>query len=92
MVLLLETVASSKTSIYILPNSKNLTNFRLGDVILKVNNIDCVNVPHETAVKALQMAGPVVTLVGGIYKFLKVKILVDKTAEKSKKFESITSC
>uniref|UniRef100_A0A914D1Z2 Uncharacterized protein n=1 Tax=Acrobeloides nanus TaxID=290746 RepID=A0A914D1Z2_9BILA len=35
---------------------------KLGDVILKVNNIDCANVPHETAVKALQMAGPVVTL------------------------------
>ena len=37
--------------------------FRKKDIILKVNNTDCVNVPHEVAVGALKNAGNVVKLV-----------------------------
>lgn len=35
----------------------------VGDIILRVNNVDCVNVNHQVAVSALQKAGPFVCLV-----------------------------
>uniref|UniRef100_A0A183CLE0 Calcium/calmodulin-dependent serine protein kinase/membrane-associated guanylate kinase n=1 Tax=Globodera pallida TaxID=36090 RepID=A0A183CLE0_GLOPA len=38
---------------------------RVGDVILKVNNTDTVDVPHQVAVNALKSAGSVVRLVSG---------------------------
>lgn len=34
----------------------------IGDVILRVNDVDCVNVNHQVAVSALQKAGPFVCL------------------------------
>jgi hypothetical protein len=38
---------------------------RTGDVILKVNTTDTVDVPHQVAVDALKSSGSVVRLVGG---------------------------
>lgn len=35
---------------------------KVGDVILKVNNVDCVNVEHQVAVDALKSSGSVVRL------------------------------
>lgn len=39
----------------------------IGDVILKVNNIEMVDVPHQVAVDALKTAGSVVRLVSCIW-------------------------
>lgn len=41
----------------------NDARIKVGDVILKVNEHDCVNVNHLDAVSALQTAGPTVRLV-----------------------------
>lgn len=43
---------------------------RVGDVILKVNNTDTVDVPHQVAVDALRSAGSVVRLVRRPFSFL----------------------
>lgn len=45
---------------------------KVNDIIVKVNSISLVNVPHATAVEALKKAGHSVTLVSNFYKRLRL--------------------
>lgn len=44
-----------------------LFSFRVNDIILKVNDVDLIEIPHSVAVDALKRAGNMVHLVSIIY-------------------------